>query len=84
MIHLADMTLSDLFIRYYNDIFPVVNTAEERLLFIYYKSYRANIRAKVNSLRARSAKDEAEKINALKEADKYLQLMNRYIKMIGP
>ena len=71
--------LSDLFIEQYNKIFPVMNTTEDKLLFIYYKSYRSNIRAKVNSLRARSSKDELEKTIALKDSGKYLQLMNGYI-----
>ena len=75
--------LSDLFLRYYNDLFPTIKSPEDKLLFIYYKSYRSNIRAKVNSLRARSAKDEAEKANALSESAKYLQLMNSYIEQLS-
>ncbi len=75
--------LSDLFIDHYNLLFPVIRTEEERKLFIYYKSYRANIRAKVNSLRARSATDEADKIKALSVAGKYLVLMDRYIKILA-
>lgn len=74
--------LSDLFIQHYNTLFPIMNTAEDKLLFIYYKSYRSNIRAKVNSLRARSAKDETERTNTLTESGKYLQLMNSYITML--
>jgi uncharacterized protein len=74
--------LADLFLKYYNDLFSTMKTAEDQLLFIYYKSYRSNIRAKVNSLRARSAKDETERTNALAESGKYLHLMNRYIKML--
>ena len=74
--------LADLFLKYYNDLFPTMKTVEDQLLFIYYKSYRSNIRAKVNSLRARSAKDERERKNALAESRKYLQLMNSYIKML--
>lgn len=75
--------LSDLFIEHYNLLFPSIRTEDERKLFIYYKSYRANIRAKVNSLRARSATDEAEKINALSGAGKYLELMNSYMLTLG-
>ncbi len=54
-------------------------TDEERRLFIYYKSYRANIRAKVNSLRAKTAINITDKTKALNAADKYLLLMNSYI-----
>jgi aminoglycoside phosphotransferase family enzyme len=75
--------LSDLFLRYYNDLFPTMKSTEDKLLFVYYKSYRSNIRAKVNSLRARSAKDETEKANALSESAKYLQLMSSYIQQLG-
>jgi aminoglycoside phosphotransferase family enzyme len=49
----------------------------------YYKCYRANIRAKVNSLRARSADNETAKIAFLKETNKYLQLMDRYINRLA-
>jgi uncharacterized protein len=72
--------LSELFIDCYNQFFPAMKTAEDRSLFIYYKSYRANVRAKVNYLRAKSAADDAEKMKALSAADKYLSLMDSYIK----
>ncbi|HUZ58421.1 MAG TPA: hypothetical protein VMU83_06540 [Hanamia sp.] len=75
--------LSELFLTYYNQFFPAMKTAEERNLFIYYKSYRANIRAKVNSLRAGSAKTDHEKSKAFAAAEKYLSLMNRYLKAQG-
>ena len=71
--------LSSLFIDYYNQLFPAMVTDEERRLFIYYKSYRANIRAKVNSLRAKTAINITDKTNALNAVDKYLLLMNSYI-----
>jgi uncharacterized protein len=74
--------LSELFIGYYNQFFPSMKTAADRSLFIYYKSYRANIRAKVNYLRAKSATDDAEKTNALSAADKYISLMDSYIKSL--
>ena len=72
--------LSELFLKYYNHFFPAMETEEERNLFIYYKSYRANIRAKVNSLRARSATTDSAKSKALTTSEKYLSLMNRYLK----
>ena len=75
--------LAELFLERYNQCFPAMNTKEDRSLFIYYKSYRANIRAKVNSLRARTAADETEKKRALLTADKYLQLMDKYLKLPG-
>lgn len=75
--------LSDLFIKYYNDFFPSVKTNEDRQLFVYYKSYRANVRAKVNSLRARNADIDAAKIACLTDVDKYLKLMDHYIKLLA-
>src|SRR5665213_1232157 len=53
--------LSALFLEYYNHFFPTMKTANERDLFIYYKSYRANIRAKVSTLRAKSATRDEER-----------------------
>ena len=72
--------LSYLFIHYYNQFFHTIETSEERSLFIYYKAYRANVRAKVNSLRSKSTPDNADKTKALAESKKYLQLMNSYLK----
>lgn len=75
--------LSDLFLEQYNQLFPTMKTDEEYNLFIYYKSYRANVRAKVNSLRARSAATYSEKTKVLSEANKYICLMEGYMKSIG-
>ena len=71
--------LSDLFIKYYNQFFPTMMIDAERQLFVYYKSYRANIRAKVNSLRARSAAGGIERTKSLSAVNKYLELMNSYL-----
>lgn len=71
--------LADLFLNYYNHFFPAMITEKDKSLFMYYKSYRANIRAKVNSLRAKTAESGAEKVKALAAADKYLLLMDSYI-----
>lgn len=74
--------LSDLFIASYNNIFPSMKTDEDRRLFVYYKGYRSNIRAKVNSLRAREAGNDADRKLPLAEADKYLRLMDCYMKRL--
>jgi len=71
--------LSELFFNEYNRLFPVVNTEEERNLFIFYKAYRANVRAKVNSFRAQDASEENERRQALENVHKYLLLMNNYL-----
>ena len=75
--------LSEVFITHYNRLFPAIRNKEERSLFIYYKSYRANVRAKVNSLRAKSASDTSARTKALVEAEKYLLLMDGYIKSVN-
>jgi aminoglycoside phosphotransferase family enzyme len=74
--------LSDLFISYYNQLFPAMNTEKDHQLFIYFKSYRANIRAKINSLRAQSSMNSSDKSRWLAETVKYLNLMNRYLGML--
>ena len=74
--------LSDLFLSSYNNRFPSITTDKDRLLFIYYKSYRSNIRAKVNSLRAKSSEDSFQRNAALAEVKKYLLLMNSYMDLI--
>lgn len=71
--------LSDLFLKSYNALFTSIQTKEDKMLFVYYKAYRANIRAKVNSLRARDAPSETERKQALDEVYKYLILMNSYL-----
>ncbi|MCB0840488.1 MAG: hypothetical protein KDD99_27670, partial [Bacteroidetes bacterium] len=50
--------MSEAFMKQYLDLFPCIGKKEEEQLFIYYKSYRANVRAKVNALRAMQAEDE--------------------------
>ncbi|GJQ50273.1 MAG: hypothetical protein HKUEN01_26590 [Candidatus Kuenenia stuttgartiensis] len=72
--------LSDLFLEYYNDFFPAMKSEKERGLFIYYKSYRANIRAKVNSLQAKSAATDEERTKSLAASEKYLYQMESYLK----
>lgn len=74
--------LSDLFAKCYDDLFPSLKTKADYLLFIYYKSYRANVRAKVNCLRARSAGNETTKNECLAQTEKYLRLMDRYITLL--
>ena len=75
--------LSDIFINRYNNLFPSMKTDEDRRLFVYYKGYRSNIRAKVNCLRAREAGNDADRKLPLAEADKYLTLMDRYMKALA-
>ena len=74
--------LSNLFIEQYNRLLPVMRNKAERRLFIYYKSYRSNVRAKVNSLRAKSALNKVDKTKALAEVKRYLTLMEGYMGLL--
>jgi aminoglycoside phosphotransferase family enzyme len=76
--------LSHHFITHYNKLFPAMQQEAERKLFTYYKCYRANIRAKVNSLRARSADSEAVRQKALDETVRYLRHMEKYLVQLFP
>ena len=70
--------LSKQFMKTYLEFFPCMKTRQEECLFTYYKSYRANVRAKVNALRAMQA-TKASVINKYtKEIEKYLNLMDQY------
>jgi len=71
--------LSQLFIDEYNRVNHAISTEKELQLFYYFKSYRANIRAKINSLRARSCENAAQAKERLTDAGKYLSLMNQYL-----
>lgn len=75
----ARRDLSELFIFHYDRLFHTIESDDDRQMFIYYKAYRANIRAKVNSLRAAGFESDAERKAPLEETSKYLQLMNGYI-----
>ncbi|ELR73883.1 hypothetical protein C900_00047 [Fulvivirga imtechensis AK7] len=74
--------LSSRFFEYYNQLFCICKSAEEEKLFVYFKAYRANVRAKVNSLRARSADSEEALQQALNEARRYLILMKTYMDIL--
>jgi uncharacterized protein len=71
--------LSNSFLHFYfsksNDTFGKT----ERLLFTYYKCYRANVRAKVNALRAMQPGEQL-KNQKFEEANKYIELMRTYMK----
>jgi uncharacterized protein len=75
--------LSEYFIGCYNHLWKAIKTDEEKQLFYYYKSYRANIRAKVNSLRARSCQEKSDINKFLTESMRYLHLMNDYMNMLS-
>ena len=51
---------------------------QEQMLFTYYKGYRANVRAKVNALRAMQAEGPVRQQN-LADVKKYLDLLDQYM-----
>lgn len=80
---LGKKDLSDVCISHYNLRFPTMRTQEEYRLFVYYKSYRANVRAKVNSLRAKNASSQVDRKKALSEVKKYVELMEGYLNLLN-
>ena len=70
--------LSKQFMQTYLELFPCMKSKNEEKLFIYYKYYRTNVRAKVNTLRAISSTDKVEIDIFCIEIKKYLKLMDHY------
>ncbi len=71
--------LSRLFLEIYLHVFPCIRSEEEQRLFIYYKLYRANVRAKVNALKALQKKEKSEFLLLEKEVGRYIKLMKEYL-----
>lgn len=74
--------LSDLLVKCYKERSSLMTTGEDEMLFLYYKSYRANVRVKVNSLRAKSCQVKAERAIVLNEAKRYVHLMMEYLEVV--
>lgn len=74
--------LAEAFLTTYLEHFPVMETSEDRRLFTFYKSYRANVRGKVIGLQARKEEDSAKKEKLLQSCLKYLKLMEHYLSML--
>ena len=73
---------SRLLLNHYLEKVPAMRNKEEEQLFIYFKAYRANVRAKVNALRAIQQVSSDHFRKYLVAADKYLKLMVSYIEAI--
>lgn len=71
----AGKNLSDAFYKSYLQAFGMEEDEISKGLFYFYKSYRANIRAKVTLISMNEHPDDKEK---LKHAKKYIELMNKY------
>ena len=69
-----------LLLREYLQHLPAIRNDAERKLFIYFKAYRANIRAKVNALRAIQERCPQQLKKHVFGVEKYLRMMARYMK----
>ena len=70
--------LSKQFMQTYLELFPCMKNQNEEKLFVYYKCYRTNVRAKVNTLRGMQSVDKIEISKFGVEIKKYLKLMDHY------
>lgn len=69
--------LEQIFLREYLKRVHCIETREDEMIFRYFKSLRANVRAKVSAIRAMQQEDD--KVADLAELKKYLALMEQYI-----
>jgi len=70
--------LSQYFMVCYNKLEEIIHSNQESQLFIYYKAYHANVRAKVSAMEAQKANsDKMDK--AVEEIKLYLDLLNQFI-----
>ena len=67
------------FLKHYFIKYPCLFNEEDQLLFQYYKLYRANVRLKVNALKAMQEEEEIEKEKRLGLVEDYFTLMKRYL-----
>ena len=74
--------LADSFLRFYLPQVDCLRTAADRRLFLFYKLYRANVRLKVNCLRARQPAADAD-IEAIHSAVRdYFNLFSDYLQTL--
>lgn len=71
--------LSTLFIRAYQEVFPVMVDTRDEQLFTYYKAYRANIRAKITCVAAQTRSNGMEKSDMLQQSAHYFSMMEEYL-----
>lgn len=74
--------LASYFMKRYNINYPVIITEADHRLFLYYKLYRANIRMKVNALRAMQAIETNVRKKHLRLMEDYYQLFKHYLTLL--
>jgi len=72
-------SLADIFLNEYQSRTGCFQFAEDRQLFIYYKCFRANVRAKVHAISAAQCDDTECRKQHITALRTYLKLMNKYI-----
>ena len=74
--------LSKCFLNYYTKEFQVIRNKNEERLFLFYKLYRANVKAKINAIKTQQASDPEEKELRLGLFMKYFQLFLHYYQLL--
>lgn len=72
--------LARLFMQQYQRQLPCFQTKEDKRLFVYYKCFRANVRAKVHALSAMQAHDAEGRQHHVRAWRNYVRLIGRYIR----
>jgi uncharacterized protein len=71
--------LSTLFLDYYLTNNPILRDKEDGKLFLFYKLYRANVKTKINALKAMVGHDTKERERRIKLIRKYAHIMSDYL-----
>ena len=71
------------FLKQYQLKYPCIFKEEDRLLFQYYKLYRANVRCKVNALKAMQESETLEFSKRMNLCEDYFQLMKEYFSVLS-
>lgn len=71
--------LAEVLIEEYRKYFPAFQQDEDYSIFIYFKSLRANIRAKVHAQQWRESHTPSDLSHHMTQTQKYLELMDKYI-----
>lgn len=74
--------LSKYFLNYYTKEFRVIRNKNEERLFLFYKLYRANVKAKINAIKTQQATDPEVKQSRLGLFKKYFQLFLHYFDLL--
>jgi aminoglycoside phosphotransferase family enzyme len=70
---------AECFLQDYLNRIDCMRTEADRKLFLFYKAYRANVRLKVNCLRAMQPESEAAYRKTMNSVRAYLDLLNSYL-----